>query len=64
MHNVSYRLVGDQLHIQVDLSQQAVDAAPVSSTGLTRLVATTRGPRLARRVGSKRLSLSLNVTTR
>jgi hypothetical protein len=64
MQNVCYRLDGDQLVIRVDLSPQAVAGAQPSSTGLTRIVASTRGPRLARRVGNKRLSLSLNVISK
>jgi hypothetical protein len=43
MHNVEYTIAGDKLTITVDVSKKALAAAPPSSSGKTKLVATTGG---------------------
>lgn len=41
MNNVDWKLTGDKLVITVDVSKKAIDAAPMSKTGRTYLVAST-----------------------
>lgn len=43
MHNVTHKLAGDKLVIEIDLSKRAIDSAPPSSSGKTKLVGTTGG---------------------
>lgn len=60
MHNVDYEIKGDKLVITVDIGQQAIKAAPPSSTGKTNLVGSTSG---YTRVGERhKVDLSLSVT--
>jgi hypothetical protein len=42
-YNVTSRLNGNKLVIEVDLSERTIDDAPLSSTGRSKLVATTGG---------------------
>lgn len=43
MHNVNVKASGKKLVIEIDTSPEAVKAARLSSTGKTRLLATTGG---------------------
>lgn len=43
MHNVKHEIVGDKLIIEIELNPSALAAAPMSSTGKTRLLASTAG---------------------
>lgn len=52
-------LKGDKLHIIIDVSEEARNLAPVSSTGKTKIVATTHGFSNYGPVG-----LNLTVTSR
>jgi len=55
---MNYRVDGDKLIIEADISQVARDNAPLSSTGKTKLVASSHGSvRFA-----PGLAFSLNVT--
>ena len=44
MDNISIKMNGTKLIIEIDTSPAAVKAAKLSSTGKTRLLASTRGP--------------------
>lgn len=43
MHNVKIKTQGNRLTIEIDTSDGIVKASPLSSTGKTRLLATTQG---------------------
>jgi hypothetical protein len=64
MHNVTHKMQGSKLIIEVDLSKQNIDAAPPSSTGKTRLVASTGGPVELPAVNGRVIKFALNVTTK
>lgn len=43
MQNVKTEVKGDKLFIEVDISEKAIKAAPMSSTGKSKLVGSTKG---------------------
>lgn len=43
MHNVTHRVEGTRLLIEVDISPKTIAAAPPSATGKTLLIGTTGG---------------------
>jgi hypothetical protein len=59
--NIQSKIDGDTLTVTVDLSRTAIETAPLSSSGKTRLVATTHGALLLEQVHGRQLLLSLNV---
>jgi hypothetical protein len=61
MHNVSHQITGNKLTIEVDLTPATMSAAPMSSTGKTKLVASTSGAVSLPPVEGKPVSFSLNV---
>lgn len=61
MHNTQFEVTGDTLVIRIDLSAAAMAAAPASSTGKTRLLASTSGTCPVANVAGKPVSFSLNV---
>lgn len=62
MHNVGCTIEGTTLIPRVDLGRSAIDAAPPSASGKTRLVASTSGAMsLAGAPNGKGISVSLNV---
>lgn len=62
MHNVNYKVTGDKLIIEIDLSKRAVEAAVPSSTGKTRLLASTGAATpLPAPVGGKHCTFAINV---
>jgi hypothetical protein len=62
MQNVTYKVTGDKLVIEVDLSAKAVSAARESSTGKTKLLASTQGATpLPATVGGRHCTFALNV---
>jgi hypothetical protein len=63
--NVDYKVNGTKLLIEVDLSKKALDAAPPSSTGKTRLVGTTAGYQPVALTGvTKKVAMALTVTVK
>lgn len=56
-HNVNHSYSGDILTITVDMSRQAIDTAPFSQSGKTRLIGSTAG---TVKLGSG-LTFALNV---
>jgi hypothetical protein len=58
MNNVLTKIVGDKLIIEIDVSQQTIDAARPSGSGKTLAVASTGGfvP-----IGPGKLSLNYNM---
>lgn len=61
MHNVSYKIEGDQLVITVDIGKKAIEAAPPSSSGKTHLVGTTGGAQSVPTRNAAALTFALNV---
>jgi len=61
MHNVNHTITGDKLVITIDLASNVIATAPMSSTGKTRLVASTSGAIPLPPVQGKTVSFSLNV---
>jgi hypothetical protein len=62
MHGIEWKLVKDQLVITIDVSKAAVDQAPPSMSGKTKLVASTGNPSLSIATphgGALRLQLNL-----
>jgi len=57
MKNVSAKVVGDKLVIEIDISKAALDAAEASKSGKTHIVASTGGF-----TGYGPVKLSLNCT--
>jgi hypothetical protein len=60
MENVTHKVTGDKLVIEVDLSKKALAAARPSKTGKRLLIATTAGAEPVPFPG-KTISFSLNV---
>ena len=60
MRNVLHEIKGDKLIITVDISQKSLKQATVSSTGKTRLIASTQGNQM---VGDG-ITVGLNVYTK
>lgn len=58
MTNVSTKIEGDKLIIEVDVSKASLEDAPVSSTGKSRIVASTSG---FKKVGGVKLNLTAIV---
>lgn len=63
MHNVSHEVKGDKLIITVDVSNHSLSTAPPSSTGKTKLVATSSGNMTVNGIGPG-LTFSLNVSSK
>jgi len=61
MNNVETKITGDKLVITIDISKQAVEEAPASTSGKTYLVASTNGSLPLTAAHCKTLSLSLNL---
>jgi len=62
MHNVSYEIVGaNKLVITVDISARAITAAPPSSSGKTKLVASSGCTTPIAGPTGTNLSFALNV---
>ena len=61
MHNVEHKMVGTNLVITIDLSPKTVAAAPLSSTGKTKLVATTGGALAVPSPNGHAVTFALNV---
>ena len=61
MHNVSHVIDGDKLIITIDIGKAAITAAPPSSSGKTKLVATTSGTVSIPSTNGAALSFSINV---
>jgi hypothetical protein len=61
VNNVAYKVTGNKLVIEVDLSAQAVAAAEPSKTGKTLLLATSGGATTLPQVSGRGCSFSLNV---
>lgn len=62
MQNITYKITGDKLVIEVDLSKKAVEGAVPSSTGKTMLLASSQGATpLPAPVGGRKCSFALNV---
>lgn len=63
MHNVKHTLDANnhKLVIEIDLSADAITSAPMSSTGKTKLVASTSGSIPLPPVEGKPVSFSVNV---
>ena len=60
MHNVSTVVNGNKLVITIDISKETIKQAPPSSTGRTKLVASTAGAMPIANTGAS-LSLALNL---
>jgi hypothetical protein len=60
MHNVTHKVTGDKLVIEIDLSKKALGEAHPSKSGKTLLIATSGGA-LAVPFPGKTISFSLNV---
>lgn len=60
MHNVTTVVSGNKLVITIDISKDAIAKAPPSSTGRTKLVASTAGAMPIANTGAP-LSLALNL---
>lgn len=61
MHNVTSRVEGGKLLIEVDISPKAIAAGPPSSSGKTVLVGTTGGAVPIAGPAGASLSFALNV---
>jgi hypothetical protein len=61
MENIQTELTGSKLVITVDVSEAMLKKAPLSSTGRSKLVATSHG---FQPVNANGLAISLNVTKR
>lgn len=61
-NNVKTEIRGSQLIITIDISQNQVTNAPLSSTGKSRLVASSAG--FMRVPGNDHIGLNLNVSYR
>jgi hypothetical protein len=64
MEAMTVKTEGDTLIITVDTSKAAIDAAPPSASGKTRLVASTHGSQAVYSPHCPGLSLSLNLTAK
>lgn len=64
MHNVSHRVDNGKLVIEIDVSPTALKNAPASSTGKTKLVASTSGSVAIPAPNGAPMSFSLNVMTK
>lgn len=64
MHNVKHSITGNELVIVVDLTPATIASAPFSSTGKTRLVASTSGTIPLPPVDGKPVSFSINVMSK
>jgi hypothetical protein len=64
MHNVSHKVVGDKLIIEVDISSKALSDAPPSKTGKTALVGTTGGAIGVSNKSGGNVTFALNVMTK
>ncbi len=64
MFNIEYKVTGSKLVIEVDMSKQAIDRAPPSTTGKTRLVASTRGYQPLQTTSGQKLAMALTVTVK
>ncbi len=62
MRNVTHEIKGDKLIITVDIGKAAVGAAPPSSSGKTKLIATTGGACSIAVPGATGAAFALNVT--
>lgn len=61
MHNVNHKVDGDKLVIEIDISEASQIAAPLSSTGKTKLVASSGGTVWIPSPNGRAASFSLNV---
>jgi hypothetical protein len=61
MHNVDFHMTDGLLTITVDVRPETIGNAPFSSTGKTRLVASTSGAKRIDNLGDCPVSFSLNV---
>lgn len=62
MHNVKHTLANDKLVIEIELNHGALASAPLSSTGKTKLLASTGGSvALPMLIEGKQASFSINV---
>ena len=61
MKNITSKLVGKKLILEIDLSDDAIAAAEPSATGKTRLVASTRGAKEAPGVAGVTFSVNVMV---
>ena len=57
--NYTATVKGDKLTIEIDISKAKIDAARVSGSGKSKLVASTQG---TVRIGDTELKLGLNLT--
>jgi hypothetical protein len=61
MHGLEWKLVKDQLHITINVSKAALDNAPPSNSGKTKLIASTGNPSLSIDTPHGSLRLQLNL---
>jgi hypothetical protein len=61
MDNITTKIVGGKLIIEVDVSPAKITSAPFSKTGKSKLVASSHG---FQSVNGNGLAISLNVTNR
>lgn len=61
MHNVKHEVIGDKLVIEIELNHGALASAPLSSTGKTRLLASTSGTVALPPIENHPASFSINV---
>jgi hypothetical protein len=64
MHNVTQKVSGTKLLIEIDLPPAALEAAKPSATGKTLLLASTHGTREVQAVSGRVITYSLNVMVR
>ena len=61
MHNVECKVEGDKLIVTIDISKEAVEAAPPSASGKTYLVASTGSAMPLPSKHAKSMTLALNL---
>jgi hypothetical protein len=59
--NVTYKVAGGKLVIEVNLSAKAIAEAVPSASGKTRLVASTRGTQTLPQIDGREVTFALNV---
>lgn len=61
--NISHKMLGNKLIIEIDISAKDVQGAKASSTGKTMIVGTSGRPTHVATIAGKPVSFSVNVMT-
>jgi hypothetical protein len=64
LHNIEWTIKANKLVITMDISEATLSAAPASSTGKTKLAATTAGALSLPPQHGKALSIAVNLMTK